>query len=218
MQKIFLSILFLMLWVSQTVAQPTFKLKNYIPNQIGLEWQFKNFVKDGLSPIVIKNSQKVDGKTQRDENNGDYRLQNITKNGLEIYKLYFVGNRFIEYEKPVVLMPNKFTIGEIYKSETRYKTLVNNELKEQGAQIYEVKIERIEDAITPFQTFKNCLVIRTIALRVDESGAQKGYELEEWYAKNVGAVKVVGTLFWKNKQGETTRTFQVNAALEKFIR
>ena len=216
MQNFFLISLFTMLFITQTVAQQAFKLKDFVPNQIGYEWQFKNNVKDGLSPIVIKNSQKVGEKTRRDENNGDYRLQNITKRGLEIYQLYFVGNRVIEYENPVILFPDKLKIGEVYKSETGYKTLVNNELKEQGKQTYEVKIERLEDVKTSLQTFKNCLVIRTIALRIDESGSQKGYELEEWYAKRVGAVKVIGTLFWKNNKGETTRTFKVDAELESW--
>ena len=130
MKKIIFILLIVNIIASQAIAQTTFKLKKYISNKIGLEWQFKNNVKDGLSPIVIRNAQKVDGKTRREENNGDYRLQNITKNGLEIYKLYFVGNRFIEYENPIVLMPNKLKIGAVHQSETRYKTLMNNELKQ----------------------------------------------------------------------------------------
>ena len=216
--KFTLLILVLMFYISPIIAQKTFKVKDYIPNKIGLEWQFKNNVKDGLSPIIVKNSQKMTfgniETVQRTENNGDYRLQSITNRGLEIYQLYFVGNRFIEYEKPIVLMPGNLKLGETYSSEIRYKTTVNQELKEQGTQRYEVKIERIENVETPLQPFKNCLVIRTIALRIDESGSQKGYELEEWYAKNVGAVRVVGTLFWKNSKGETTKTFKVDAALE----
>jgi hypothetical protein len=219
-KKFFLSLL-LMICVSQVVAQKTFKLKTYIPDNVGLEWQFKNNVKDGMSPIIVRNAEKVKfGEIEtlkRTENNGDYRLQSITNRGLEIYQLYFVGNRFIEYEKPVLLMPSKLKIGEIYKTETSYKQLVNKDLKEQGTQSYEVKIERIEDAKTPWQTFKNCFVIKTIALRIDESGSQKGYALEEWYAKNAGAVKVIGTLFWKNSKGETTRTFRVDAELENMI-
>ena len=218
--KLSLLIIILMISISQIVAQKTFKVKDYVPNKIGLEWQFKNNVKDGLSPIIVKNAQKMAfgniETVQRTENNGDYRLQSITNRGLEIYQLYFVGNRVIEYEKPIVLMPSNLRIGETYKSENRYKTKINQELKEQGTQTYQVKIERIENAETPLQTFKNCLVIRTIALRIDESGSQKGYELEEWYAKNVGAVRVIGTLFWKNSKGETTKTFKVDAALEKF--
>ena len=220
--KFTLFVIILIVCFVPTVAQKTFRLKNYLPDKIGLEWQFKNNVKDGLSPIIVKNSQKMTfgslETVQRTENNGDYRLQSITNRGLEIYQLYFVGNRFIEYEKPVVLMPSNLRISETYKSETRYKTTVNQELKEQGTQTYEVKIERVENTETPLRTFKNCLVIRTIALRIDEAGSQKGYELEEWYAKNVGAVKVVGTLFWKNTKGETTKTFKVDAALENLKR
>ena len=222
MQKIFLTITFLMLVFSQVVAQKTFKLKDYIPNEVVIEWQFKNNTKDGMSPIIVKNAEKaMFGKLQtvkRTENNGDYPLQNITKKGLEVYQLYFVGNRFIDYENPVVLMPNKLKIGETYQSESPYKTTVNGEVKEKGKQTYKVKIERIESVETSFRKFDNCLIIRTIALRIDESGSQKGYELEEWYAKNFGAVKVAGTLYWKNPKGETTRTFRVDAELENWKR
>ncbi len=147
-KSLYLSLL-LMICGTQVVAQKTFKLKKYIPNEIGYEWQFKNNVKDGMSPIVVKNAETIEfakvSATKRTENNGDHRLQNITKKGLEVYQLYFIGNRFIEYEKSVLLMPNKLKIGDVYKSETRYKTLVNSELKEQGSQTYEVKVERIED-------------------------------------------------------------------------
>jgi hypothetical protein len=222
MLKSFSISLLLLICVSQVVAGKTFKLKNYFPADVGVEWQFKNNVKDGLSPITVKNAENIMfgelQTTKRTENNGDYRLQNITNRGLEIYRLFFVGNRVIEYEKPVLLMPDKLKIGETYKSENQYKTFVNNDLKEQGIQTYEVKPDRIEDAKTPLQVFKKCLVIRTTALRIDESGTQKGYELEEWYAKNTGAVKVIGTLFWKNNKGETLRTFKVDAELEKFKR
>jgi len=220
MQKFFLTIPLLMISGVQVVAQKTFKLSSYMPDKVGQVWQFKNNVKDGMSPIIVSNAEKVMFSAieilKRTENNGDYRLQKITGNGLEIYQLYFVGNRIIEYEKPVILFSNDLKVGKVHKSSTRYKTLVNNELKEQGIQIYETKVERIENAETPFKSFENCLVIRTIALRIDESGAQKGYELEEWYAKGVGITKVVGTLFWKNAKGETTRTFKVDAVLEMF--
>lgn len=222
MQKFTFLILLLMLFLSQVVAQKSFKVKDYVPNKIGYKWQFKNNVKDGMSPIIVTNAEKfMFGSietTKRTENNGDYRLQSITNRGLEIYQLYFVGNRFIEYENSVVLFPAKLKIGEVHKTQTRYKTTVNGELKEHGTQTYEVKAERVEDVTTSFGKSSNCLIIRTIALRIDESGSQKGYELEEWYAKGVGTVKVIGILFWKNNKGETTRTFRVDAELEKMTK
>ncbi|NJM52872.1 MAG: hypothetical protein HC846_05460 [Blastocatellia bacterium] len=48
MQNFFLISLFTILFITQTVAQETFKLKDFVPNQIGYEWQFKNNVKDGF--------------------------------------------------------------------------------------------------------------------------------------------------------------------------
>lgn len=215
----FIIILVLLLFSAfGSTAQKSFRIKDYMPQDVGLTWQFRNYVRDGLSPIVLKNSQIVDGKLRRDENNGDYRLQKLTEKGLEVYQLYFVGERVIDYEQTILLIPAKVKVGEIYKSESRYTTRVKGQITERGKQTYEVKLEKTEDAETPFRRFKNCLVFRTIALRIDESGTQKGYEIEEWYAKGFGTVKVIGTLFWKNAKGETTRTFQINAELENFSR
>ncbi len=70
--------------------------------------------------------------TKRTENNGDYHLQSITNRGLEIYQLYFVENRFIEYENPIILFPAKLKIGEVYKTQTLYKTTVNDNKRRKG--------------------------------------------------------------------------------------
>lgn len=218
MIKFFIIFALLTFSAVQTVAQKTFRLKDYMPQEVGLTWQFKNYVQDGLSPIVLKNAKVTDGKLRRDENNGDYRWQKLTEKGLEIYQLYFVGERVIDYEKTILLIPAKVKLGETYKSESFYTTRVKGELTERGKQTYEVRFEKIENAETPFRKFKNCLIFRTISLRIDESGTQKGYEIEEWYAKDFGAVKVIGTIFWKNSRGETTRSFQINAELENFSR
>lgn len=182
--------------------------------------QYKNLAPDGVSPIVVSETSgyKFKGKkfSRRDENNGDYRLQRLDEKGLKIYQLYFVGDRVIEYQKPVLLVPATIKLGEVHRSETPYKTFVKGELKERGRQIYEVTAEKVEAVQTSTKDYENCLLIRIKALRIDEAGTQKGYELREWHEKGTGAVKITGELFWKNAKGETTRTFKIDAELESF--
>lgn len=219
MKRSFLFLILSLLTLS-VKAQKTFDLKDYLPMSVGAEWQYKNLTTDGLSPIIVRveSKEKFQGKDvlKRTENNGDYRLQSFEREGLIIYQLYFVDGRFIEYEKPVLLIPAKMRLGETHKTEVNYKTLLNGKEQEKGIQTYETKIERIENVSTSLGTFKDCLLIRTTALRTASDGKQKGYELLEWHAKGIGAVRVVGELFWKNEKGETTRTFKINAELEKF--
>lgn len=216
--KALLLILCSFLLAFPAVAQETVKIKEYLDFNVGEGWRYKNLAPDGLSPIVINVSgrEKYKGKTvyRRNENNGDYRLQKLDKDGLKIYQLYFVGERVIEYEKPVLLIPAEVRLGAAHRSETPYQTFVKGELKEKGRQTYEVTAEKTEDVKTEFGEYKNALVLRTVALRTDETGAQKGYELREWYDKDKGAVKITGELFWKNAKGETTRTFKIDAELE----
>lgn len=225
MKKHELKLIFLWLIIAavcSTVSaqEKTYRLKDYVLSGVGDEWQYKNLTPDGLSPIVTKVSEQKDfgGRRvfKRDENNGDYRFQTLDENGLTVYQLFFVGERVIEYETPARLLPAQIKTGETYRSESKYKTFLKGELVERGTQTYAVTVERnLADADTPLGKFKNCLILRTVALRTDESGSQKGYELVEWHAKNVGAVRVTGELFWKNKAGETTRRFRINAELER---
>jgi hypothetical protein len=196
-----------------------YSLKDYVPSNVGDEWCYKNLVQDGMSPIVIKVSSKQTWRGrevfQRDENNGDYRLQFIDAKGLSVGQLFFVGDRVIEYEKAARLMPLILQVGQTYRSEVFYSYKEKGVMKDTGVQSYAVTVESVADVQTPLKLFTGCLVIRTRALRVDRSsGQQKGYDLKEWYAPNVGAVKVVGELFWKNPKGEVTRNFKINAELE----
>lgn len=215
-----LPIFFLLFTVyNQAFAQQQFKTKDYVLNRIGDEWQYKNLAPDGLSPIITKieagDAARNSSFVKRTENNGDYRLQKLDKTGLWIYELYFKGNRFIKYEKPVLLMPAKFVLSKTYRSAIAYQTLLNNQLQDRGQQIYEVTAEKLEAVKVPLGYYKDCLVIRTVALRTDATGSQKGYEIREWHARGVGAVKITGELFWKNAKGEIIRTFKIDAELEK---
>jgi ketosteroid isomerase-like protein len=201
-------------------AQPTYRFAEYFPSLTGDEWQFKNLAPDGLSPIVVKvSAERTHNRQavfQRDENNGDYRLQSHTAGqGLLVHQLYFKGDRVINYEQPVLLIPETVRLGERHKSTVKYTYLVKGEAQERGTQTYDINVVGAGEAMTPLKHFKDCLLIRTTALRIDEAGTQKGYELNEWLVRGVGAVKVVGEIYWNDAKGQRTRTFKVNAALEK---
>ena len=219
-RKNLLFIFLLFAFSSNAFAQRgSYNLKDYVPSNVGDEWRYKNLIQDGLSPIVIKVSSKQTWRGrevfQRDENNGDYRLQFIDAKGLSIGQLFFVGDRVIEYERAARLMPLTLQIGQTYRSEVFYNYKENGVIKDTGVQTYAVTVESVEDVQTPLKLFTGCLLIRTRALRVDRSsGQQKGYDLKEWYAPNVGVVKAVGELHWKNAKGEMTHNFKVNAELE----
>jgi|GEM_PF-1662227 len=221
MRKIFLLIFCFVLFSSANTAQRGgYNLKDYAPSNVGDEWRYKNLVKDGLSPIVVKVSSKAEWRgrdvVRRDESDGNYRLQFIDAvKGLSIAQLTFDGDKIIEYEKEARLLPLRFQLGQIYRSEIFYTYKEKGAIKDTGIQSYTVTVEAIEDVQTPLKLFAGCLLIRTRALRVDRnSSEQNGYELKEWYAPNVGVVKIIGEIFRKNNKGETVETLKVNAELE----
>jgi len=195
-------------------------LKDYVPSNVGDEWRYKNLAEEGKSPIIVKVSSKSTWRGRevfrREESNGDYRLQFVdSARGLSVGQLFFTGEKVIEYEKEARLMPLRLQLGQIYRSEVFYTFKEKGAIKDTGVQSYTVMVEDVEDVQTPLKLFAGCLLIRTRALRVDRnSSEQNGYELKEWYAPNVGVVKIIGEIFRKNNKGETVETLKVNAELE----
>jgi hypothetical protein len=158
-----------------------------------------------------------DGRTvvQRDENNGDHRYQTVDAEGLHLYQLYFRGDVVVAYDRRVQLVPPQLAQGATHARDQRYRTLTKGAETERGRQTYRFTFERREPAETTLGTFTDCVVTRTEALRTDEAGAGKGYDLREWLAAGVGPVKVQGEIFWTDAQGNRTRTFKVDARLEQ---
>ena len=211
-----------LLGVTFAWAQPgpaSFAIAEYFPSAVGDRWQFKNLAPDGLSPIITRVSKTASFRgvpvVQRDENNGDYRYQSVTADGgMVVHHLAFVGDRTIDYDAPCQLTPGRVSIGGRYHCATRYTARTKGVAGETGRQTYEVRIEGIDAVGTLLGSPRETLKMRTIALRTDDTGAQKGYELVEWLAVGVGAVKVQGDIYWNDAAGARLRTFKVDAVLE----
>ena len=209
----------LLLFASSALAANAgaIRIADYFMSHVGDTWSYKNNVKDGMSPISISVSKKAEfagmSVFQREENNGDHRLQTIDAKGLLIHRLYFKGDRDIDYPAPMVLFPAIMKVGEkrlvIVPPELAYE----GQVSEKGTQTYDSVLEAIETADTPLGRFADCAVIRTIALRTTADGTQKGYNLREWHAKGVGPVKIVGELYWI-LPGKPKRIFQIDATIE----
>ncbi len=219
--KIILICLSILIVSISASAQKTFNLEDYVISNAGDEWQYKNLIPDGPTPVVFGISKQLDFKgtsvVQRSEGNGDHRLQTLDNKGLKIYQLYFEGDMIIEYNKPVLLMPAKLKSGEVYRSKADYKYLVNSEVKENGTQTYQVKFVGTQDVTIGEKTFEGCLLLTTKSQRKDSSGATSGYLLREWYAKGIGVIKVLGTFNWNDPNGKPVKTSYLSAEIENAI-
>ena len=113
-----------------------------------------------------------------------------------------VENGTIVYERPVVLLPPRMTVGEVHTSQRRFVLRVDGEKRQVGAHYFEAELLGTDS----LPGYDDCLKVRRSALRMDYSGRQLGYDVTEWYARGVGVVRVKGKRFWKNAEGEVTRS------------
>ena len=209
MRRICVLLLCLLIAPPLAFGQQTVKIKDYVSNRVGERWQYKNFAPDEFSPVTVI----VSTTTRRAKNNPIKQRANnrLTENALKIYRLYLTGDRVIEYEQPLLPLPDEMQIGQMHRAEIAYQPFAAAEAENL---IYETTPEKIETVETRAGEHKNCLLIRIVALHTDKSGAQKGYDLREWHSPDKTPVKITGEFFQKNAAGQTTNNLKINAEIE----
>ena len=94
------------------------------------------------------------------------------------------------------------SVGEVHKSQRRFVLRVDGEKRQVGSHYFTAELLGADS----LPGYDDCLKIRRSSLRIDYSGRQIGYDVVEWYARGVGQVRVKGKRFWKDAEGEVTRT------------
>lgn len=111
----------------------------------------------------------------------------------------------LRYERPVVLLPVTMAVGETHTSQRRFVLRVDGEKREVGAHYFEAELLAVE----AFEDYEDCLKIRRYMLRMDYSGTEYGENVIEWYARGLGLVKAEGERFWRDAEGNKTRTERI---------
>lgn len=195
------------------------RIADYVMTVVGATWQYENIAKVGKSPIIMGIGSEVSFNGlqvfKREENNDDYRYQTIDENGVRVYQLYFKGDYLVTYPRPAQIFPVWVKPGNKMYDQVDYTfKKIDGEVVETGVQHYDVEVLQKEAVKVPVGDFPDVIAIRTKAERVSDTGALKGYDLIEWFARGVGAVKVEGEIYWVDSEG-VKKTMPVNAVLEK---
>jgi len=195
------------------------RIADYVMTTEGASWQYENIAGVGESPIVMGIGSEIEfnGHTvdRRDENNGDYRYQTIDDNGVRVYQLYFKGDYLVTYPRPAQIFPAWVKPGDKLYDRVPYTfKKIDGEVIETGVQHYDMEVLRKEVVQVPTGNYPDVIAIRTKAERVADTGERKGYDLIEWFARGVGAVKVQGEIYWVDKE-DNKKTMPIDAALEK---
>jgi hypothetical protein len=204
----------------QPAEAPTVETLAYIAGSTGDVWRFHDVVAASRPRLTVRIAEEVAyrGATvqRREEGQGDYRYQTMDgEKGLRVFLLHEEGEGDIELERPTVMVPARMTLGAKHRSQSRYLRSVGGARRDVGLLTYEVELEAIETVVTGAGEFRDCLRIRTSALRMDYSGSQAGREVHVWYARGVGPVKIQGDLFFRDVEGRVIRSSQLDLELDE---
>lgn len=125
--------------------------------------------------------------------------------GLLLHESATPDGATLHYERPVVLLPVTMTIGELHTSQRRFVLRVDGDKRDVGAHYFEAELLGVE----AWEDYEDCLKIRRHMLRMDYSGTEYGEDVIEWYARGIGLVKAEGERFWRDAEGNKTRTERI---------
>ena len=167
-------------------------------------------------PMLLSFEALENGLIKRVLNSETYQSYAIDSlQGWAIHQLGEVQGVTYLLEEPLVLAPNIVAQGEEFFGQTSYTALENGRRTGKGMVSSKVKIQGHDSTSSYLYNFGDCLVLRTTLEYHTPDGVAIGQELKQWFARGVGLVKVAGTQYKKNKNGQFVFSEKLAALLEE---
>ncbi|MBK7870241.1 MAG: hypothetical protein IPJ74_05900 [Saprospiraceae bacterium] len=180
---------------SLITAQNSISIADYIINQSGDSLVFENIARPEL-PLHYLQFQADSSSQQfwRIESDGQRRWESKDQEGWKLYALSLTAQTYM-LENPLLLYPVIFEKYKIYNSKTPYTTDETT-----GVLTLEVNAQGFETAQAPLRNFTDCLKIEIRMSFTEKNNPVLVIEIIEWYAKNIGLVKMIKNTYYKNSR------------------
>lgn len=198
-------------------------LVDYLPQVVGDSLWYQSATDSERVFIAFPDAQLVVGDSlpvlRRVHSRAEDRVQQFRRDkGRYLYQ-YEEGNRAIVFTEPVRMLPAWMVVGDTHTVAMDYAVVEGEVVRGNGRATFMTILEGIKPVETPLRTFAESVVLRTEMVRTDDSGAEAGYRIREWYAERVGLVKEEGTAFSTDEAGgRTSTTFNHALAQTKITR
>lgn len=173
-------------------APEAIELQAYLPGVVGDAWRFR--VSEEESFTLRLDEASFAGEPAIaivEDGTGGAIVRFDLERGHQILLLDHGDGTESRFERPVSLLPLALAVGDTQLSQGRYVLREREEgrKKDVGSHYFEVTLEKVETIETPRGTFPDCLVLRTVATRMDYLGTEWHLERRDWLARDVGPVK-----------------------------
>jgi hypothetical protein len=201
-------------------AQIVYNICDYLPNGVGDTLVFQHISPNASDSIDVtwpsKHLFRGDSVTLRVESTGGRRLETIDNQaGWRIYMIGFPNRIEHFFNEALTILPPTVKHGETYQSAVEFSLINDGRKQGTGKQEYTIKVEGNDSSSTPFRNFGDCLVLNTLSIQTLPDGTKRGYQLKEWYARDVGLVKMAGEAFQLDSKNNRTRVFKTAGILIK---
>lgn len=97
------------------------------------------------------------------------------------------------FETPLELLPAALQTWQTFSLEAAFIAYYRGARRGKGLFQMEIKMQNKDSARTPLRNFGDCIVLTTKANTQGSGFPSLSYELKEWYARELGLVKLAGS-------------------------
>lgn len=201
-------------------AQIVYNICDYLPNGIGDTLVFQHISANANDSLYVTwpsvHLFRGDSVLLRVESTGGRRFETIDNQaGWRIYMTGFPNRIEHIFNEALTILPAKVRHGETYQSAVEFSLSYDGRKQGTGKQEYAITVEGNDSSSTPFRNFGDCLVLNTLSIQTAPDGTKRGYQLKEWYARDVGLVKMAGEAFHLDGKNNRTRVTKAAGILIK---
>jgi len=179
---------------------PVFTFPEYFPLNIGDWWDFKDDNTGGVGRITVSGNKSIGGSVTKiyQYPNGEREYYTSDSNGLRLHGLYLISDDYtgeIDFNTPMLMMPNNAQIGKVQDSTTSFSVIVfvpgYGNFTLNIDMTTKTTIIGLEDVTTENTTLKDCIKVSIQTMRYlhepDETEIDPIAYL--WFYKGIGVVK-----------------------------
>lgn len=172
------------------------ELVAYFPERVGDSWRFVDLVDPEAALTRVATDDSEPSGLRIDGSDGVIRHRTVdAADGLVWTEETLLGGRRLVYVEGHRLLPGQVETGATYVGESRYQTLLDEQVSASGVVRSTVEVLDLETVELAAGAFEDCLVldVELVFVPDGEDGEPSERRLRLWRARGVGPVREVAS-------------------------
>ncbi len=202
----FVLFLFGFLFNAALWSQSPIERNAYLANQAGDSLFLHNIIQKDTITFIFLADQKDSTRLQKIQPGlGSWTIRTLPGGEQYLESLQLVGGWQYRFHQPLPMLPFEFNNWHSFSNQTEFTAFKSGVRRGKGVFTLGYNVQNKDSARTPLRNFGDCIVLLTNAKCTGSGFPVLEYNFKEWYAKDIGLVKLAGSYTLRDVKPQTIK-------------